>query len=74
MNLDMNISIGVLGLIVTVLGVYFHMAYKLGKLEQKLNIMYTWFEKNVFGQIPGSSQRIRKFFSNEEDDTKDENS
>jgi len=68
---DWKVSIGsivsALGVMITVLGVYWHMAGRLQEMETKLNIMFTWFTRTIIGQGQNEELRevITKFFTKE---------
>lgn len=63
MTFDWTITAGSLlsfvGFIGTILVVYWHAAAKLSKMETKLNIMFTWFQKAI---IEKNGSDIARFF------------
>lgn len=69
MEFDWKVSIGsvisALGVMITVLGIYWHMAGRLQEMETKLNIMFTWFTRTVIGKEADDQVRdlIKQFFT-----------
>ncbi len=59
-----KITIGNLLTIVTLLGIYAHASIKLSKLEGKLNIIFSWWCREVLPKTNDaiSADEIRKFF------------
>lgn len=71
MEFDWKISIGTIitgiGVMITILGVYWHMAGRLSEMETKLNIMFTWFTRTIIGKGENEELRdvITRFFTKE---------
>lgn len=68
MDFKWDVSIGnvisFLALSVTVIGIYGHMALKLGRMEAKFNIMFTWFQREIIGR---RESEVKRFFGEKPD-------
>jgi hypothetical protein len=64
LHFDWSISIGSVIAVGTLLGIYGHAAQKLSKVEGKLNMMFTWWCREVLPKTndPQIAEEIRKFF------------
>lgn len=58
-----DFTIGNISVLITLLSIYGHAAWKLSKLEGKLNIMFAWFTREVLSKEDKDlAKDVQRFF------------